>query len=63
MLDTKVLRIVIEEDEKIMIEKDAYNMGFSNLSEYIRFKVIRKEILKSRIKKILNLIGDKDGLD
>ncbi len=61
MLNTKTIRIIINEKEKKSIERTATKKGFRNVSDYIRYMVIKNQIVYGKLHKIYLTIRSKDG--
>ena len=63
MLTTKTIRIIVTEEEKNKIFIDSFNHGFSNISDYLRSMLFRRELLRNKIEILLANFEDKNGSD
>ncbi len=61
MLNTKTIRIIINEKEKESIERRATKKGFRNVSDYIRYMTIKDQLRYGKLYKIYLTIRSKDG--
>ncbi|MBI2671065.1 hypothetical protein HYX18_03770 [Candidatus Woesearchaeota archaeon] len=61
MLDTKTIRIIISKNEKNKLQKSAIKDGFENISNYIRYKLIKDAVIKNKIKNLYCVLKEKNG--
>ena len=63
MLETKFLRVQVEEEEKQQLEKEAQEKGFKTTSDYIREKLVKNNLSQNMLKEIKEVLEEQNGND